>query len=139
MDCRFCNLSRDAILLESNGWQVVADLHPSTDGHVLVIPKKHYEVLHEVPKEELTEGMELVKQCQLVLLRGLNAKGTQIRNNYVPFVNENAYVVRHLHLHVIPFYEPQDFKQLHNRKELTPQILEKLKLIFKEYDKQARL
>lgn len=139
MACRFCNYDFNTVLLESKHWQVIPDLYPASEGHVLIIPKKHYEVLHEVPKEELSDGMELVKKCQLILLKEFNAKGIVFRNNYLPFVEENTHVVRHLHFHFIPLYGHGEYKEVLNRTDLTKEKIDRLKNAFKNFDKQARL
>ncbi len=130
MKCRFCNYPVTDVLFELNGWQVIPDIHPATEGHILIIPKKHYEVLHEVPKDELAEGMELVRQSQLVLIQEFKPKGVKIRNNYLPFIEENTHVVRHLHIHLVPLYGFEDFREPFNRIEYNEASFKRLKKAF---------
>lgn len=139
MKCRFCKYPADRILFEFNGWQVIADIHPASEGHVLVIPKKHYEALYEVPKEDLAEGMDLVSKCELLLIQEFKPKGIKIRNNYLPFIEENAHVVRHLHIHLVPLYGFEDFNEPFNRIEYTETIFKRLKKAFESLEKQGRL
>ena len=56
-DCLFCKIVRkeipSKILYEDDDILIMLDAYPNTDGHTLVIPKKHYEDIYETPEDEL--------------------------------------------------------------------------------------
>ncbi|MBU0757809.1 MAG: HIT family protein [Nanoarchaeota archaeon] len=91
---------------------------PATEkGHILVIPKKHYKNLEEVPSIILKD---LMQEVQLVssILRKTHA-GTNILVNNGEAAGQQ---VMHLHFHVIP-RNPKDGMDFEHfeRKELTLQ------------------
>ncbi len=55
LECVFCTLAGDIEkhLYDDKYCYVVLDINPVTRGHMLVITKKHYQNILEVPKDEL--------------------------------------------------------------------------------------
>ena len=80
------------------------DLHPSTEGHTLVVPKREVVRFDELEPGELTSLMAAVQ----VVARGVTkAMGTP---HYNLMLNNGApagQVVFHVHFHVIPRHEGQ--------------------------------
>ena len=64
-DCLFCKIVRGEVpslkLYEDEDVLVMLDAYPDTDGHTLVIPKKHYVDIYEVPKEMLQKMIDTGK------------------------------------------------------------------------------
>lgn len=58
--CIFCSIINGelpaSIVFEDNDLLAIMDIHPINIGHVLVIPKKCYQLLHHVP-ENLTQKL----------------------------------------------------------------------------------
>ena len=56
-NCLFCKIARKEvpakILYEDDDILVMLDAFPDTDGHTLIIPKKHYDDIYEVPNDIL--------------------------------------------------------------------------------------
>ena len=104
MDCIFCKIANkeiaSKILYENDLVVVIMDLNPVSDGHSLVIPKKHYTDIEEVDNEMLVEMFRVAKMIGKKLEEKLNCKALTYLINY-----GDDQQVKHLHLHVIPNYQ----------------------------------
>lgn len=112
-DCVFCKIIKGEIkadiVEDSDNFIVMNDAHPVAEGHCLVIPKKHYEVIFEMPNTLGTEFVQLAKKHGLRLIKEKKADGIKyVSNNYSPA----GQVVPHLHLHIIPHKEGADVKDV---------------------------
>ncbi len=75
------------------------DINPDTNGHCLIIPKKHYLDVSDIDLETINHIFETTKKIKKLLEEKLHIDGlTLIQNNGV--VEE----VKHFHLHLKPFY-----------------------------------
>lgn len=101
MGCPFCSRN-GMIITENKHAYAMLDRMPIYTGHILVVPKKHYECITEIPLKELIGVMSLVKGMERRLIKRMGVKGLTIRQNWAPFLKENGLVVRHLHFHIIP-------------------------------------
>ena len=100
-DCVFCAI-RDGttsahIVLDRADTLAFLDLRPVFKGHVLVIPKTHYETLADLPTAQLPPLFEAVQDLSHAIPTALQADGTFVANNNV--VSQS---VPHLHVHVVP-------------------------------------
>lgn len=78
------------------------DIHPVTEGHTLVIPKKQVEFVWDLEDDDYRALMATVKKVarQLREKSGQPFIGTQIIGIDVP----------HAHVHLIPFSDVKDFR-----------------------------
>lgn len=111
-DCLFCKIARkevpSKILYEDDELMVILDAYPSTDGHTLVIPKKHYEDVYELTDDIQVKLMATGKKWANVLMQKLNKDALTFLFNY-----GEAQAIKHVHLHLLP-----DFMNI--KKTLTP-------------------
>lgn len=78
------------------------DLRPANAGHVLVIPRKHWETIHEVPDSTLVDIFRVAKRVAGAVKEAVNAEGI----NVIQSNGRAAYqMVDHLHVHVIPRFQ----------------------------------
>ena len=108
-DCIFCKIAQKnvpgKIIYEDDICLAFLDLSQTSDGHTLVIPKKHYENILEVDNEILSHLMIVTKNLANKIIKKLNAKGVNILTN----ANEIAgQTVMHFHIHIIPRYNLDD-------------------------------
>ncbi len=109
MECIFCKIINGEIpsytIYEDEYVKVFLDIHPISNGHTLIIPKKHFENLYEMDSETLTK-IEITSQKVGTLLKEkLGCKGiTRLQNN------EYGQEVKHYHMHLIPRYEKDNFQ-----------------------------
>ena len=104
MDCLFCKMVNGEIptkkIYEDENVIVILDLHPSSDGHSLVIPKKHITDMMELDNEDLVNVYSVAKKISPILMDKMNAKGLSLRINY-----GDSQEIKHFHLHVLPNYQ----------------------------------
>lgn len=73
------------------------DHRPLTPGHVLLVPKTHYETLSELPEDEVAPLFSAVKRLARAVESGLRADGSFIAINI-----KISQSVPHLHVHIVP-------------------------------------
>lgn len=84
------------------------DIHPVTEGHTLLIPKKQVEFVWDLDAETYARLMNAAQKVAVNLREKLNVKfiGQQIIGVDVP----------HAHVHLIPFSQTSDF---HKHPDMT--------------------
>ncbi len=107
MDCIFCKIIEGEIpsytVYEDEIVKVFLDVNPDSNGHLLIIPKKHILDINEMDANTWTHMLEITKKMRKLLETKLQIDGlTLIQNNGM--IQE----VKHFHLHLKPFYrDPQ--------------------------------
>jgi histidine triad (HIT) family protein len=108
-DCVFCKIARGAEktnrIYEDKDVMAILDARPVNEGHTLVMPKKHYENIFEVPDEELAGLFKVVKRVAAAIMNAEKAEGMRIVQNNGSAAHQ---VIFHLHVHIIPEYEGQE-------------------------------
>ena len=70
--CIFCQIAKreiiSEILHESDNFIAVRDVNPVAEGHMLVIPKKHFVTLLDIPNKLGNEMLEFCKKVASELL-----------------------------------------------------------------------
>lgn len=107
--CIFCDIIDGNIpskkVYEDDMFLAILDISQTTMGHTLVIPKKHYENMLEMPENEYGELMMLVHRLASKIVDNLSASGVNILIN----TNVSAgQTVMHTHVHIIPRYDTND-------------------------------
>jgi len=102
-DCIFCKIVAKeipaALLYEGDKVVAFADIQPQAPVHILVIPKKHYSNLGEVPAEEMGVLQEMVTAARsLAEKQGIHEKGYRLALNTN---REGGQSVYHVHLHLL--------------------------------------
>jgi histidine triad (HIT) family protein len=110
-DCIFCKIVNGEVksekILESENFFAVKDIHPKTKGHCLIIPKKHYKTLLDMPSLLFGEFLETAKELGLKLIDEEKAGGFNLVMNNFEVAGQ---VVPHAHLHIIPRKESDGFE-----------------------------
>ena len=108
-NCIFCKIANKEIpgkiIYEDDICVAFLDLSQTTNGHTLVIPKKHFKNFLEVDNDTLAHMIKVTKDIANKIVTKLNANGVNILTN----ANEVAgQTVMHFHLHIIPRYDNND-------------------------------
>ena len=103
MDCIFCAIARGEmgtqLVYEDQDVVAFEDLHPQAPNHILVIPRRHYGSLQDVPPEDLGIVAGLARAAQeLAVQRRIWPSGYRLVVNSGP---EGGQTVSHLHLHLL--------------------------------------
>lgn len=78
------------------------DANPHNRGHVLVIPKKPYEIFTDIPDDELQHIILIVKKIAINIQKELNADGYNIVINNGEDAEQE---IPHAHFHIIPRFK----------------------------------
>jgi diadenosine tetraphosphate (Ap4A) HIT family hydrolase len=95
MSCPFCSVESLDVVATSVEAVAVRDRYPVTDGHHLVVPRRHVTTLLECSDAELHAVWQLVRK----LTDTLTADGFTIGHNAGVAAGQT---IGHAHLHVIP-------------------------------------
>ena len=114
MECIFCNIIKKDIksftIYEDKIISVILDINPSSNGHILILTKKHYTNIEDIDLETLNHINVITKKMYKHLRKKLNADGVTITQN-----NELGQDIKHYHVHLIPRYkDKQDIIDLNN-------------------------
>lgn len=105
-NCIFCKIAKHEIpgkiLYEDDVCMAFLDLSQATNGHTLVIPKKHYDNVLDVNQNTLAHMMGVVQKVAKMIQTKLNALGFNIITNMNEVAGQS---VHHFHIHIIPRYE----------------------------------
>lgn len=88
MDCIFCKLANGDIptnmVYEDDKVVAFRDMSPVTPVHILVVPKKHYASLEDVPMEEMDIIADIHRAIRkIAVLEGFAENGYRVINNCV--------------------------------------------------------
>src|SRR5918992_2602810 len=99
--CAFCEIvagGTDAhVVLDDDATLAFLDVRPLFPGHTLVVTKKHFETIRELPSELVEPFFRSVRLLAGVVEDALDADGT-----FVAINNTVSQSVPHLHAHVVP-------------------------------------
>lgn len=85
-------------------------------GHVLVVPKQHYENIYDISDEQLAEVYKVVKKISIAIRETYGCDATSNREHNEPDGNQ---AIWHLHVHVFPRYPDDKLYENHQNKRFT--------------------
>jgi diadenosine tetraphosphate (Ap4A) HIT family hydrolase len=97
--CPFCELESSRIACGCGCAIAIRDGFPVTEGHTLVIPRRHIESIFALPPSDRAEIWEFVEEVRRMLSKELGVSAFNIGvNDGVPA----GQTIEHAHIHVIP-------------------------------------
>jgi histidine triad (HIT) family protein len=109
-DCVFCQIIRKeafaSIVYEDKQVMAFLSNRPVNEGHTLVIPKKHYVNIYEIPEEEACYLFKMAKRVAQAVSDAMAAEGIRIVQNNGEAAGQ---VIFHLHVHIIPLKPHEGF------------------------------
>lgn len=128
MDCLFCKIISGDIpsntIYEDEFVKVFLDINPISNGHCLIVSKKHYSNIEDIDLETLKHVNEVAKKMYKELKEKLNCEGlTLVQNNGL------GQEVKHYHLHLVPRYTNDEIMMNPNKEllESIEDVMKKLK------------
>lgn len=104
-NCVFCDINKAIdkrrIIYEDSTWLAILDGYPVSEGHTLLIPKRHCETYFDLNKEELERLNTLILMIKAHLDEEYSPNGYNIGCNCGEAAGQT---VMHFHLHIIPRY-----------------------------------
>ena len=109
------------------------DFPKHSSGHILVVPKKHYENLEDIPKTLLHDISEHVARSCEILRKRHSACNVLLNNG-----KEAGQTIFHTHFHIIPRDHNDDveievWKRRQMREEEFKKLISELRRDFKKY------
>jgi histidine triad (HIT) family protein len=105
-DCIFCKIANGDIpsntIYENSEFKVIMDIAPASKGHVLVIPKEHFDNIYDIDAETAGKLFQLVTVVARALKEVLNCDGMNVLQNNGLIAGQTVF---HFHMHLIPRYE----------------------------------
>ncbi len=102
-DCVFCKIVAGQIpvtkVFEDDVVLAFLDIGPVSDGHTLVVPKQHFEKLHDCHAELLSQVGSRLGKIASAVVAGMNCDGYNVLCNNGRAAGQ---LVDHLHFHIIP-------------------------------------
>jgi len=102
-DCIFCKIIKNEIkaniVYKNDNFISFKDMNPKTKGHSLVISKKHYNNILDLPISLGNELIDCIKNTTFKLMKEKEFPGfNMIQNNF----SAAGQIVDHFHFHIIP-------------------------------------
>lgn len=102
-ECVFCRIAKGEIpstkINETDNFFAFLDVAPLVEGHTLIIPKKHFKTILDLPNSLAPELMDFIKKTSLKLMKEYNVEGFNLINNAFSSAGQ---IVDHVHFHILP-------------------------------------
>ncbi len=127
MECIFCKIVNGELasytIYEDEIVKVFLNINPSSDGDLLIIPKKHYTNLVDIDLDTLNHIDLISKKMYELLKTKLNIDGLTLCQN-----NDYGQEIKHYHMHLTPRYKNDNVEVIYPSKNKDiKEIYEKLK------------
>ncbi|MFW5950052.1 MAG: HIT family protein [archaeon] len=113
-DCVFCGIVAGELpshtVHETDDALAFLDTHPLAAGHTLVVPRGHFERLNDLPPETAQAFYAALQDVIPAVEAATDAPATTVAVNNGPPAGQE---IDHVHAHVIPRFEDDDFGPIH--------------------------
>lgn len=124
--CIFCDIVNGKIpcykIYENNNVIAFLDISNDSNGHTLVIPKKHFKNILDCDKSTLFDVLEVVQKLSKHYVNNCGADGIDVLNANEESAEQSVF---HLHFHILPRYKNDGLKVFPSLKK-NPLSLEEL-------------
>lgn len=90
----------------------------TVEGHVIVVPNKHYENIYDLPTDVGHRIFEIIQRMAVAIKDVYECHGVTTRQNNEPAGNQHAF---HYHQHIYPRYENDSFNVGMTKKSILSQ------------------
>ena len=127
-DCIFCKLANGVIptnsLYEDDVVKVIFDAGPASSGHVLILPKEHFDNVYALDDDTAAHVFQVAVKVAKALKEGLNLEGLNIVQNNGEIAGQTVF---HFHMHIIPRYKGDTVNVGWKPGDVTDEEIEKIK------------
>lgn len=118
-NCIFCKIVKKKLpsyqVYEDNNFLAFLDIYPRVEGHTLVIPKKHYRWVYDVPN---------FKDYWEVVLKITNKMKISLSPYFITYVTHGL-EVPHAHIHILP-RKKEETEYIPEVKKVSQENLQKI-------------
>lgn len=98
--CKFCHVAPDTVVLENEFTFSIRDGYPVTEGHSLIIPKRHVQDFFDLTIYEVEAIYDLLKAVRTdLLIQDSSIAGFNVGINSGEAAGQTIF---HCHVHLIP-------------------------------------
>ena len=98
--CLFCNINESGLAKENNLAYASYDSFPVSEGHCLIIPKRHVKDYFDLSNDEIIACNDLIKEIKNEIIKKDNSvKGFNVGSNAGKISGQS---ILHCHIHLIP-------------------------------------
>lgn len=135
-DCIFCKIiSKElpaSIVYEDDEAIAFLDIYPITEGHTLVIPKKHFVTLSDCDEKTAQHLITVIKKLNGAVSKSVKCEGIL---NEVMNGEAAGQEVFHVHFHIVPRYDgdgfgwfyPKGYREKIEEREKLDEVAAKIK------------
>ena len=111
-NCIFCKIIKKEIpadiVYEDENFFAFLDIQPVSDGHILIVPKRHIVWMQDADDGTIAEIFKLSKKLMLAIKKGVGCDYVQLS-----IVGKD---IPHFHIHLIPRYFGDNLPQFPTKK-----------------------
>jgi histidine triad (HIT) family protein len=138
-NCIFCHIVSGRVaskkIYEDDRCIGILDINPANPGHILLLPKEHYQIMPLVPEDLVSHLFIIAKQLSQAQLKSLKSQGTTILIANGLVAGQRA---PHFMIHVIPrkdndgvgFSYPTTHMNEGDRKKLSATLRKRIGAVF---------
>ncbi|MDB9810982.1 HIT family protein [Candidatus Pelagibacter sp.] len=98
--CLFCNIKESGLTKENDLAYASYDSYPVSEGHCLIIPKRHVKDYFDLSNNEIIACNDLIKEIKNEIIeKDSSVKGFNIGSNAGKISGQS---ILHCHIHLIP-------------------------------------
>jgi len=131
-ECEYCQITEKGKakkIYEDEQLVVVLSEKPASLGHMIILPKKHYPIIENIPDYEVAHLFQIANRLSTIAFETLKMQGTNlIVNNGVAAGQDKA----HFSIHIIPRRENDKIDFNWKAKQLTEEEMSTIELKLKE-------
>ena len=138
-DCIFCQIVAGSlaapVVFEDESSLAFLDHRPVFPGHVLLMPRPHYETLADLPAEMLQPFFGDAQLIARAVEQAMGAEGTFVAMN-----NRVSQSVPHLHVHIVPRRRKDGLRGFFwpRQKYESPEAMERVREMIRQAVRQLR-
>lgn len=125
-DCIFCKIVNKELpsykVYEDAEYYAFLDIFPVNHGHVLLIPKAHYQDILHTPPEVAEHLIRLAQKIAPAVLKAMKSEGFNLSMNTGAVAGQAVF---HTHVHIMPRFE-DDGLRLWGHKPYEPGQMEEV-------------
>jgi histidine triad (HIT) family protein len=123
-DCVFCRIVAGEIpctkVFEDGLCLAFLDIGPISPGHTLLIPKAHYETIHQMPVDEAAHLARHIPVLAAAVQKAVSAEGINVLQNNGRCSGQEVF---HVHVHLIPRWPEDGLGFRWPAKQADPEVL----------------